>query len=362
MPIFNIKKLFLLLSIGLLPLAAAQGNPNAGVTVQGIKEYPIDNLIRTACSLDSSEDVFLSWNGTVYDVRPGQKAKKIFHVSGFNVARCFQVTAPIPEFPAATEGVWFKSSRELMVYLDPDTGDLVDTWTNPDTGESVPVMHVANSPATFPLGPVGSSIDVLVGGATGTFEVNVPLAYPNPAFFNPATKPYANYRIYTANEFFKWNVPVADLDNGTTEGGVRGGTYDNTIRDTTVAWTRQSPYLPWMNMNTEESANGYLLLSATATKVGGYDDLFPVLKRVVEERAPIYKSAPSCVLGNPAYGMRPGPPWATVTSWSYFAQNIDSYLNQETFPLFQDSDGNAPCIELVLAWTLMAFAISLATA
>ena len=326
-----------------------RNSPRGGVSVQEIKHYPIENLIRTACSLDSSEDAFLSWNGTVYDVRPGQQAQKIFRVSGFNVARCYPV-ARYNLGPFSTQGTWFKSSRELMVYLDPDTGDLIDTWTNPFTEEDVAVMHVANSPATFPLGPIGSSLDVLVGGSTGTFELDVPLAYPNPAYFNPFTRPFADYPTYTANEFFKWNVPVVDLDDGTTaDGGLRRGTYGNTIEDVSVAWTRQSPYLPWMNMGMGEAANGYLLLSATATKVGGYDDLFPVLKKVVEERAPIYQSAPDCVLGNPAFGTRPGtPPWASVTSWSYFVQNFESYMNGELFPLFEDSDGDAPCIEDVL--------------
>lgn len=221
-----------------------------------------------------------------------------------------------------------------MVYLDPDTGDLIDTWTN-EAGQEVPVMDVANSPATFPLGPLGSSYDVLIGGETATYEFDVPLSYPNPAYFNPQTQPYAPYQNYTANEFFKWNIAAKDLDDGTSTGGLRKGTYDDSIKEVTVAWTRQSPYLPWMNMTQAQKEGGFLLLSATATKVGSYDDLFPVLKSVVEERAPIYKTAPDCVFQN----TRPSPAWLSTTSWSYFVQNFDSYLEGKTFPLPETDDG-----------------------
>ena len=35
-------------------------------------------------------------------------------------------------------------SREVMLYLDPDTGEVLRTWDNPYTGETVDVIHVAN--------------------------------------------------------------------------------------------------------------------------------------------------------------------------------------------------------------------------
>ena len=95
---------------------------------------------------------------------------------------------------------------------------------------------------------------------------------------------------------------------------------------------------------------GFLLFSATATKIRSYEDLFPVLKNVVEERAPIYQHAPSCVLGNPAYDGTRGTPWKTTTSWTYFSENIVSYLaGEELFPIYDDAeDADAVCIEDVL--------------
>ncbi|GIT37224.1 MAG: hypothetical protein Ct9H300mP6_10920 [Gammaproteobacteria bacterium] len=34
-------------------------------------------------------------------------------------------------------------SRELLFYQDPKTGEILDQWTNPWTGETVDVLHVA---------------------------------------------------------------------------------------------------------------------------------------------------------------------------------------------------------------------------
>ena len=37
-------------------------------------------------------------------------------------------------------------SREGMLYLDFDSGEVLRTWVNPYTGETVDVIHVANDP------------------------------------------------------------------------------------------------------------------------------------------------------------------------------------------------------------------------
>lgn len=316
---------------------------------QRIKKYPFSNLIRTVCSLDSSDNTYISWNGTVYNVEPGKEQEVLFLVSGFNVARCYQVDE--------LGGLWFKSSREMMLYLDPETGEVIDTWINPNRIE-VPVVHVANSPATQPLGR-GEPVDVLVGGEFSTFVVSVPLFYPNPAYFNPATRPFAPYESYQATELFQWIVQTKDLAEDDEEdegegrgkgrgkkGGHKGATKKkSSIDDVTVAWTRSAPYLPWMNMTDHD---GHMLLTATATRVNAFDDLFNVLKTTILERAPIYETAPDCVLGNPAFGQQPGArPWASETSWSYFVKNFDAYLDGALFPLYEEAD-SLPCIEDVL--------------
>ena len=52
---------------------------------------------------------------------------------GINTRQCSRVTDP-------QRGDGFRSvSREIMVYLDPATGQIIDQWKNPWTGETVEV-------------------------------------------------------------------------------------------------------------------------------------------------------------------------------------------------------------------------------
>ncbi|NDH92576.1 MAG: DUF1838 domain-containing protein, partial [Actinobacteria bacterium] len=59
---------------------------------------------------------------------PGEKDRHLFNVIGINTRQCERHTHP-------TRGAGFRSvSREIMVYLDPTTGQIIDTWKNPWTG------------------------------------------------------------------------------------------------------------------------------------------------------------------------------------------------------------------------------------
>jgi hypothetical protein len=340
-----LKSTFIFLGLILL----VSGHHHGGVRQQSLEQYDIEQLLRTVCSTDSEEDVFISWNGTVYDMRDvnsddTQKPEIIFQVSGFNVARCYQVT-----LPGSNITYWFKSSREIMLYLDKDTGEVLNTWTNPN-GVQVPVVHVANNPAQFPLGFPNSQVEYLIGGDFATLTSNIPLYYPNPLYSDEATRPFAPYVNYQATEFFQWHVPRRSLDdhhhyrNEPAEGDNNEkrsyggyGQHSTTIDDTTISWNRVSPYLPWMNMS---GIDGFLQITATATKVDSYDELFPVLRDVVDNVVPVYKHAPSCVLANPSpYGA----PWVSQSSWTYFKTYFQNYLNGDTFPI-PDTTQTGTCL------------------
>ena len=40
-------------------------------------------------------------------------------------------------------------SREILLYKDPKTGEVLSKWENPWSGETVDVLHVANDPVNF---------------------------------------------------------------------------------------------------------------------------------------------------------------------------------------------------------------------
>lgn len=50
------------------------------------------------------------------------------------------------------EGKLKVTGRELTYYLDPVTGEKLNTWNNPWTGENdLPVVHIANDPVQMAL-------------------------------------------------------------------------------------------------------------------------------------------------------------------------------------------------------------------
>ena len=40
-------------------------------------------------------------------------------------------------------------SREILIYMDPSSNEILRAWTNPWTGEEVEVVHVANDPVNM---------------------------------------------------------------------------------------------------------------------------------------------------------------------------------------------------------------------
>ncbi len=99
------------------------------------------------------------WEGRLYSRVPGERDRVVFDVIGINTRQCARVTDP-------QRGPGFRSvSREIMVYLDPKTDEIIDTWKNPWTGETVDVVHVANDPVnmrapTFATGADGRPLEV----------------------------------------------------------------------------------------------------------------------------------------------------------------------------------------------------------
>ena len=131
------------------------------------------------CSLKDNDPVTYMWQGRAYARVPGERDKQLFRVVGMNVRQCVTLND-------AEKGEGYRMvSREIMLYQDPKTGEVLRDWDNPWTGESVKVLHVANDPVngrpTFPVGRNGKEQKfaplVIDDVAFLTFEV--PLFYTN---------------------------------------------------------------------------------------------------------------------------------------------------------------------------------------
>lgn len=260
------------------------------------QELDAQHWVKTRSSLDERESTFLIWAGKIYAFIPGEKRKLLFKMVGMSASRCIQIE----------EGSWDFTSRELTYYLKPDTEEILHKWENPLTGETVPVMHVANNPVQ---GNFSGKFPAQVDGDTTTFVFDIFPTYPNPLAENPKFAEYSPHSTYQAAELFKLSVPTADLFNSQL----------SSVSELKLSWDRIGQWLPWMKMG---ATPGYLIYSAYGSKVGGFTELPQLLKDEINTRVPLFRHAPKSFLEG-----------EDMTSWLYFQQHFDAYLAGERFPL-----------------------------
>ncbi|MFO1427040.1 MAG: DUF1838 family protein [Steroidobacteraceae bacterium] len=232
------------------------------------------------------------WEGKLYSRAPGEKDRHVFNVIGINTRQCQHVTDP-------QRGEGFRSvSREIMVYLDPVTNEIIDTWKNPWTGETVDVIHVANDPVnmrrpTFATSEAGKPLVVSLRQYEDTLVASdeVPLFYTN-----PLTGDYQDYvgGQYHAMEVFNTYYRTADfVDAKKTR-----------ISDSRISWQRISAWLPWMRMG---DRTGIMIFNATGFSTFEKRKIPPKLLQVLESRYPQYLVPP------PLDDARPNETTWTVT-------------------------------------------------
>ncbi|AFZ23319.1 Protein of unknown function (DUF1838) [Cylindrospermum stagnale PCC 7417] len=272
-----------------------------------IQEVDAQQWVKTRSSLDSTESSFLIWSGKIYSFIPGEKRQLLFKIVGMSVSRCI----------ATAEGSWDFTSRELTYYLNPQTDEVLRKWENPWTGETVTVMHVANNPVQ---GHFKGKFPAQVDGENTTFVFDIFPTYPNPLAEDEKFAEYCPSPIYQAAELFKITVPTADLVNPDIP----------SVTQLRLSWDRIGQWLPWMKMSdaagTLRSAvgdrPGYLIYSASGSKVGGLAELPPLLQAEINTRLPLYKQAPKVFLDG-----------EDMTSWLYFQKHFPAYLAGDIFPL-----------------------------
>jgi hypothetical protein len=252
---------------------------------------------KVQCSTEDSRPTVYYWVGETYSRVPGEPDKLLFRFEGMNTRQCVTVTDP-------ARGKGFRLvSREILFYKDPVTGEILDEWKNPFTGETVKVIHIANDPVNFraPIFPVRADgkpyeSDIKVMGDHWWGTTTVPLFYRN-----PLAGDYQDYvgGTYHATEMFNFFGRVSDLTDAKKPSA-----------DVSVAWARISDWLPWMKMR---GRAGQLYFNGAGVKLDGYADLPASFRAAIEARAPIYREPP------PVDDQRPNE-----TSWTYFKKQMDA--------------------------------------
>jgi hypothetical protein len=244
------------------------------------------------------------WEGRMYSRIPGEKDRHIFDVVGINTRQCER-----HKDPARGEG-YRSVSREIMVYLDPATGEIIDQWKNPWTGEMVEVIHVANDPVN--MHAPSSARDATGKPARVTLRQYGDLLVASrevPLFYdNPLAGAYQDYigGKYHAMEIFNTFYSAADF---LAPKGPR-------ISPSRLAWQRVSGLLPWMRMGDRP---GVMIFNATGFSTFDRTQISPKLMQILQTRYPEYLTPP------PLGDARPN-----ATTWTITKDWIDAKRLKES--------------------------------
>ena len=240
-----------------LDLRTGRGNQLAYARIQG--------------DLDFGKQKYFWFKGYGMGVQPNKKITDLMGTSGFGAIRLVQ----------GPDGAIRRMCREVIVYTDLKSGEVLDEWLNPYTNEKVKAVHVANDPFNyliedhFPAPPSFGGLNKEAPpripfrlpwyqhGGMAEMEIHIHLAYPNA--LQPDKWPReSSGPIVQASEFFAHHIKVEDLQNEKL-----------TSLDYTGTWNRITPWLPWMLMGQAPGAVQYNCFMGT-TK-----DLEQVLSRNV---------------------------------------------------------------------------------
>ncbi|MEY3337262.1 MAG: hypothetical protein RL245_254 [Pseudomonadota bacterium] len=257
-----------------LDLSTGKGNQLAYARIQG--------------DLDFGKPKYFWFKGYLMGVEPHKKVVDLMGTSGFGVIRL----APGPD------GSIRRMCREIIVYTDLRSGEVLDEWKNPLSGETVKAVHVDNDPFNYLIeeyfpappkfgglnqGPPPPRVPFIMPwyqhGGWADMEIHIHLAYPNA--LQPDKWPReSSGPIVQVSEMFAHHVKVEDLQNPKL-----------TTLDYTGTWNRITPWLPWMLMGQRPGFCQY------ACFMGTTKNLDEVLSRPVLDYAtknfPKYFDAPT---------------------------------------------------------------------
>jgi hypothetical protein len=228
--------------------------------------------------------------GSVNGVRPGEAVRHLFDFEVFSTTRV--VRRP--------DGNYDRMSKEVVFYVDPQSGAILDEWDSPYTQEHVKVVDIANDPYNWvirdyvaPPALPGTDTHEMAAPAekkpylmkwtefskdTVVAETGGHAWYPNR--LDPAKWPRESAgSMVQASELFRYFINRADLEDPTKTHLPHNG-----------VWIRITPWLPWMLMGTTP---GHVLYNGMFTSGDTLDYYKPAVLERVRKRYPQYLEAPT---------------------------------------------------------------------
>ena len=254
--------------------------------------------------LEDGQTRYAIWEGQAYSRVPAEKDRLVFKVVGINTRQCTTVRDD-------KRGEGYRSvSREVMLYLDPDSGRVLKTWKNPWTGKKVDVIHVANDPVNMrsprlPYDQDGKPFKIKgkVVGDLFLTTTEVPLFYTNP--LGGEFQDYVGGE-YQAIELFNDYLNAESLFDRDQMTGPK----------LYLSWARVSQWLPWMEMG---SRPGQMIFHTRGYSVESTEEMPDVLVKELKKSYPEYLTPP------PLNDARPNE-----TSWTFFRKVLSERLQSQT--------------------------------
>ena len=236
--------------------------------------------------LDESKQKYGWFKGFIMAIRPNKPILDAIGFQGFGVSR----------LEKQADGSYAKILREVGLYTDLRTGEVLEEWKNPMTNENVRVVHIANDPFNyviedhFPEPPKFGDLNqeeipkipfILPWQQRGDrldMEIHINLFYPN-ALDPKKWVRESNGPMVQVSEGFAYHVDATKMQDANYTTLPYSGT-----------WNRITPWLPWMHMG---QTPGHMMYSAF---MGSGEDLEQVHSRqvldYVEKHYPKYFTAP----------------------------------------------------------------------
>ncbi len=249
-----------------------------------------DAWSRMQGDLNPENEKICDCRGIVLGIKPGEAVKEL---CGFEA---FLATRLVPQ----EDGTIRRLNREVIYYTNPRTGDLIDSWTNPWTGEEVNVVHVANDPFNYTISEwlILAPEDFDTADGKPPEPRKLPLIFPWQEFGDDLISLSTDMHLYYPNsldpakfvressgpmvqvsEMMRYNVSRKDLENPELTSVQYSGT-----------WARITPWLPWMLMGTEP---GHVVYNGTMCSSPTTDIISPQAKAYAEATHPQFLTAPT---------------------------------------------------------------------
>ncbi len=253
---------------------------------------------KMTCTLEDGKAIIHWWKGSMMSRVPGERDRVLFNVQGMNIRQCGSVSDP-------QRGPGYRSvSREVMLYLDPATDQVLRKWKNPWTGQEVDVIHVANDPVNMSRPSYARDEQGKPHQFRGIFVKDkvwtsgeAPLYYDNPMA--------GSYQDMVGNKYH-----AMEMLNSFTDAKWLLDRNLKTLPSVSISWARVSEWIPWMKMG---GRPGLVVFTTVGKRVATIDDLSEPLRSEIRSTYPTYLAPP------PLDDQRPNE-----TSWTYIKKMVDA--------------------------------------